>query len=82
MYPHTASIHHTGSHEEILVGIIEELPGILVEEDEPEVEAQEYPDHRSSYFDKGEPRHLTSYICNTLIYSPPTYIVALGIGVD
>jgi hypothetical protein len=29
-----------------------------------------------------EPQHLTSYICSTLIYSLPTYIVALGIGVD
>jgi hypothetical protein len=53
-----------------------------VEEGEPEVKAQECPDHRPSSFEKGELRHLTSYICNTLIYSLPTYIVALGIGVD
>jgi hypothetical protein len=46
MYPHTASIHHTGSQEEVLVGIVEELPGILVEEGEPEAEAQKCPDHR------------------------------------
>jgi hypothetical protein len=64
------------------VEIIEELLGILVEEGEPEAEAQECPDHRPSSFEKGEPRHLTSYICSTLIYSLPTYIVALGIGVD
>ena len=82
MYPHTASIHHTGSQKEVPVEIVEELPGIIVEEGEPEAEAQECPDHRPSSFEKGEPRHLTSYICNTLIYSPPTYIVALGIGVD
>jgi hypothetical protein len=64
------------------VGIFEELLGILVEEGEPEAEAPECPDHRPSSFKKGEPRHLTSYICNTLIYSLFTYIVALGIGVD
>jgi hypothetical protein len=39
MYPHTASIHHTGSQEEVLVEIIEELPEILVEGGEPEAEA-------------------------------------------
>jgi hypothetical protein len=82
MYPHTASIHHTGSQEEVPVGIVEELPGILVEEGEPEAKTQEYPDHRPSSFEKGEPRHLTSYICSILIYSLPTYIVALGIEVD
>jgi hypothetical protein len=64
------------------VAIVEELPGILVEEGEPEAEAQECPDHRPSSFEKGEPRHLTSYIYNILIYALPTYIVALGIGVD
>jgi hypothetical protein len=64
------------------VGIIEELPGILMEEGEPEVEAQECPDHRPNSFEKGEPRHPTSYICNTLIYSLHAYIVVLGIGVD
>jgi hypothetical protein len=82
MYPHTASIHHTGSQEEVSVGIVEELPGILVEEGEPEAKAQECPDHFPNSFKKGEPPHLTSYICNTLIYSLPTYIVALSIGVD
>jgi hypothetical protein len=46
MYPHTASIHHTGSLEEVLVGIVEELPGILMEEGEPKAEAQECPDHQ------------------------------------
>jgi hypothetical protein len=75
MYPHTASIHHTGSQEEIPVGIVEELPGILVEEGEPEAEAKECPDHRPNSFEKGEPWHLTSYICNTLIYSLPTYML-------
>ena len=64
------------------MGIVEELPGILVEEGEPEAEAQECPDHRPSSFKKGKPRHLTSYISSTLIYSLPTYSVALGIGVD
>jgi hypothetical protein len=64
------------------MGIVEELPGILVEEGEPEVEAQECPDHHPSSFKKGEPQHLTSYICNTLNSSLPTYVVALGIGVD
>jgi hypothetical protein len=64
------------------VGIVEELPGILVEEGELEVEAQECPDHHPSSFEKVKPRHLTSYNCNTLIYSLSTYIVALGIGVD
>jgi hypothetical protein len=64
------------------VGIVEELPGVLVEEGELEAEAQECLDHRPSSFEKGEPRHLTSYICNTLLHSLPTYIVALGIGVD
>jgi hypothetical protein len=82
MCSHTASIHHTGSQEEVPVGIVEELPGILVEEGGPEAKAQECPDHRPSSFEKGEHRHLTSYICNTSIYSLPTYIVALGIGVD
>jgi hypothetical protein len=53
-----------------------------VEEGEPEAEVQECPDHRPNSFEKGEPRYLTSYIYNTLIYSLPTYIVALGIGVD
>jgi hypothetical protein len=81
MYPHTTSIHHTGSQEEVPVGIVEELPGILMEEGEPEAKAQECPNHRPSSFEKGEPQHLTSYICNTLIYSLPSYIVALGIGV-
>jgi hypothetical protein len=60
MYPHTASIHHIGSQEEVPVGIIEELPGILVEKGEPEAEAQECTDDRPSSFEKGEPRHLTS----------------------
>jgi hypothetical protein len=64
------------------VGIVKELPGILVEEGEPEAEAQECPDHSPSSFEKGESWHLTFYICNTLIYSLPTYIVVLGIGVD
>ena len=64
------------------MGIVEELSGILVEEGEPKAEAQECPDHRPSSFEKGGHCHLTSYICNTLIYSLPTYIVALGIGVD
>jgi hypothetical protein len=36
MYPYTASIHHTGSQEEAHVEIVEELPGILVEEGEPD----------------------------------------------
>jgi hypothetical protein len=49
------------------VGIVEELPDILVEEGEPEAEAQECPDHHPSSFEKGEPRHLTSYIYNILI---------------
>ena len=35
--------------------IVEELPGILVEEGEREVEAQECPNHRPSSFEKGEP---------------------------
>ena len=39
IYPHTASMHHIGSHEKVPVGIIEELQGILVEEGEPEAEA-------------------------------------------
>jgi hypothetical protein len=39
MYPHIASIHHIGSQEEVPVEIVEELPGILVEGGEPEVEA-------------------------------------------
>jgi hypothetical protein len=82
MYTHTASIHHIGSQEEVPVGIVLELPGILVEEGGPEAQAQECPDHRPNSFEEGEPRHLTSYICNILIYSLPTYIVALGIGVD
>jgi hypothetical protein len=43
IYPHTASMHHKGSHEKVLVGIIEELQGILVEEGELEAEAQECP---------------------------------------
>jgi hypothetical protein len=64
------------------VGIVEELPGILVEEGEPEAKAQECPDHRPSSFEKGETRHLTPYVCSTLIYSLPTYMVALGVGVD
>jgi hypothetical protein len=64
------------------VGIIEELLRILMEEGEPEAEAQECPDHRPSSFENGEPRHLTSYIYNILIYALPTYIDALGIGVD
>jgi hypothetical protein len=67
---------------EVPVGIVEELPRILVEEGELEVEAQECLDHHPSSFDKGEPWHLTSYIRNSLIYSLPNYIVALGIGVD
>jgi hypothetical protein len=53
-----------------------------MEEGEPEAEAQECPDHRPSSFENGEPRHLTSYIYNILIYALPTYIDALGIGVD
>jgi hypothetical protein len=57
------------------VEIVEELPGILMEEAEPEAEAQECPDYRHISFEKGEPRHLTSYICNTLIYSLPTYML-------
>jgi hypothetical protein len=81
MFPHTASIHHTGSQEEVSVGIVEVLPGILVEEGEPEAKAHECPDHRRSSFEKGEPRHLTSYIYNIFIYALPTYIDALGIGV-
>jgi hypothetical protein len=64
------------------VEIVEELPGILVEGGEPEAEAQECPDHRPSSFEKGEPQHLTTYIYNILIYALPTYIDALGIGVD
>jgi hypothetical protein len=36
------------------VGIVKELPGILVEEGEPEAEAQECPDHSPSSFEKGE----------------------------
>jgi hypothetical protein len=79
MYPHTASIHHTGLQEEVPFGIVEELSGILVEEGEPEVEAQECPDHHPNSFEKGELWNLTSYICNTLVYSLSTYIVALGI---
>jgi hypothetical protein len=55
MCSHTASIHHTGSQEEVPVGIVEELPGILVEEGEPEAGAQECPDHHPSSFEKGEP---------------------------
>jgi hypothetical protein len=82
MYPHTASIHHTRSQEEAPVGIVEKLLGILVEEGESEVEAQECPDHHPSSFKKDEPQHLTSYICKSLTYSLPTYMVALGIGVD
>jgi hypothetical protein len=62
IYPHTASIHHARSQEEVPVGIVEELSGILVEEGEPEAEAQECPDHRPSSFEKGEPRHLTPYV--------------------
>jgi hypothetical protein len=64
------------------MGIVEELPRILVQEGEPKVEAQECLDHRPSSFENGEPWYLTYYICNTLIYSLPTYIVALGLGVD
>jgi hypothetical protein len=64
MYPHIASIHHTLSQEEVQVGIVEELLGILVEEGESKAEAQECLDHHPSSFEKGEPRHLTSYICN------------------
>jgi hypothetical protein len=45
MYPHIAYIHHTGSQAKVPVGIIEELPKILMEEGEPEVEAHECPDH-------------------------------------
>jgi hypothetical protein len=60
-------MRHTGSQEEVPVGIVEELPGILVEEGEPEVEAQKCPNHRPSSFEKGDPRHLTSYIYNILI---------------
>jgi hypothetical protein len=56
MYPHTASIHHTGSQEEVPVGIVEEMLGILMEEGEPEAETQECPDHCPSSFEKGEPR--------------------------
>jgi hypothetical protein len=82
MYAHTASIHHTGSQDEIPVGIVEELPRILMEEGEPKAEAQESPDHHPSSFEKGEARHLTSYIRNTLIYSLHSYIVAVSIGVD
>jgi hypothetical protein len=37
------------------VGIVEELPGILVEEGETKAKAQECPDHRPSSFEKGEP---------------------------
>jgi hypothetical protein len=37
------------------VGIVEELPGILVEDGELEAEAQECPDHRPSSFEKGKP---------------------------
>jgi hypothetical protein len=48
-------MHHTGSEEEVPVGIFEEMPGILVEEGKPEVEAQECSDHRPSSFEKGEP---------------------------
>jgi hypothetical protein len=75
-------IHTSYRIVEVPVAIVEELPGILVEEGEPEAEAQECPDHRPSSFEKGEPRHLTSHIYNILIYALPTYIVALGIGVD
>jgi hypothetical protein len=39
MYPHSTFIHHTGSQEEVPVGIVEELPRILVEEGEPKAEA-------------------------------------------
>jgi hypothetical protein len=39
IYPHTASMHHTGSQEEVPVGIAEELQEVLVEEGELEVEA-------------------------------------------
>jgi hypothetical protein len=39
MYPHTASIHHTGLQEEVLVGITEDRLGILMEEGELEAEA-------------------------------------------
>jgi hypothetical protein len=46
------------------VGNVEELSGILVEEGEPEVEAKECPNHCPSSFEKGEPRHLISYIYN------------------
>jgi hypothetical protein len=57
------------------VGIVEELPGILMEEGEPEGEAQECPDHHPSSFEKGEPWHLTFYIYNILIYALPTYML-------
>jgi hypothetical protein len=62
IYSHTASIHHTKLLEEVPVGIVEELPGILVEEGEPKVEAQECPDHRPSSFKKGELWHRTPYV--------------------
>jgi hypothetical protein len=62
MYPHNVSIRHTRSHEEVPVGIVEELSGILVEEGEPEAEAQECPDHHPSSFEKGKPRHLTPHV--------------------
>jgi hypothetical protein len=61
-YPHIASMHHIGPQEEVLVGIAEELLGVLVEEGEPEAEAQECPNHRPSSFEKGKPKHLISYV--------------------
>jgi hypothetical protein len=55
-------MHHIGPPEEVLVGIAEELLGVLVEEGEPEAEAQECPNHRPSSFEKGKPKHLISYV--------------------
>jgi hypothetical protein len=59
-----AHMHHTGSQEEVQVGVAEELQEVSAEEVEPEVEAQECPEHRPSSFKKGEPRHLISTVCN------------------
>jgi hypothetical protein len=54
-------MHHTGSQEEVPIGIVEELQQVLREEGEPKAEAQECSNHRPSSFEKGEPRHLISY---------------------
>ena len=75
-------MYHTRSQEEVPVGVAEELQGVLTEEGESEAEVQECSDHCPNSFEKGELWNLTSYICNTLIYSLLAYIVALGIGVD